>query len=145
MKYRFETAFNAGIRTFSLPAFLLALGCALGISSVHADQFATSIKPLVAEHCVHCHEGSDANGGMDFGSVSRRSDLLGKPDMILAMLKAIDSYDMPPQDEPALDDEVRQAAVSNLKLLLREATAAGAKPEIPLRRLNRFHRLHRLQ
>ena len=138
MKYRFETAFKAGIRTFSLPAFLLALGCALGISSVHADQFATSIKPLVAEHCVHCHEGSDANGGMDFGSVSRRSDLLGKPDMILAMLKAIDSYDMPPQDEPALDDEVRQAAVSNLKLLLREATAAGAKPEIPLRRLNRF-------
>lgn len=58
--------------------------------------------------------------------------------MILAMLKAIDSYDMPPQDEPELGESVRQEAVVVLKSLLRESTGATPIPEIPMRRLNRF-------
>ena len=103
-----------------------------------AGQFEQTIQPLIADHCVHCHEGSDANGEMDFESVGNRADFIVRPKMILAMLKAIDSYDMPPQDEPELGESVRQEAVVVLKSLLRESTGATPIPEIPMRRLNRF-------
>ena len=99
-----------------------------------AGQFEQTIQPLIADHCVHCHEGSDANGEMDFESVGNRADFIGRPKMILAMLKAIDSYDMPPQDEPELGESVRQEAVVVLKSLLRESTGATPIPEIPIRR-----------
>jgi hypothetical protein len=118
----------------------LAVVCALVLwcSPVWAGQFETSLQPLIADHCVHCHEGSDANGGVDMGAIGGRADLLSEPGMILGMLKALDSYDMPPEDEPELEESVRQDAVVALKGLLREATASMPKTSIPIRRLNRF-------
>jgi hypothetical protein len=123
---------------FDLPLLLLTLAFLPGHCSVLAGQFEQAIQPLIADHCVHCHEGSDANGEMDFAAVGSRADLMARPEVILAMLKAIDSYDMPPQDEPDLDEPVRQKAVVALKALLRESTSAMLVPEIPMRRLNRF-------
>ncbi|MAI73625.1 MAG: hypothetical protein CMM01_22370 [Rhodopirellula sp.] len=123
---------------FNLSLLLLTLAFLPGHCSVLAGQFEQTIQPLIAEHCVHCHEGSDANGEMDFAAVETRADLIDRPEVILAMLKAIDSYDMPPQDEPELDEPVRQKAVVALKALLRESTSVMLVPEIPMRRLNRF-------
>jgi len=123
---------------FVLPLLFVVFVFTQSSGFVLAGQFETLIRPLVADHCVHCHEGSEANGGMDFEAISSRAGLIAKPKMILAMLKAIDSYDMPPQDEPELEERVRQKAVVTLKSLLRESTAATPDPEIPMRRLNRF-------
>ena len=121
-----------------LPLLLLTFVWFPGLHSVFAGQFERTIQPLIVDHCVHCHEGSDANGQMDFGAVGNRADFIERPKMILAMLKAIDSYDMPPQDESELEENVRQNAVVALKALLREATSAMPVQEIPMRRLNRF-------
>ena len=123
---------------FELPLLLLTLVCLPGPRAALAGQFEQTIQPLIADHCVHCHEGSDANGEMDFEAIGNRADFIGKPKMILAMLKAIDSYDMPPQDEPDLGEPTRQEAVAVLKSLLRESTGATPVPQIPMRRLNRF-------
>ncbi len=123
---------------FELPLLLFTLMFFPGARTALSGQFERTIKPLIADHCVHCHEGSDANGQIDFESVGSRADFINRPEMILAMLKAIDSYDMPPQDESELDEAVRQNAVVVLKALLRESTTTMPLPEIPMRRLNRF-------
>ena len=121
-----------------LLSLVLVLAFVTKPSSAQAGQFEETIQPLIAEHCLHCHEGADANGEMDFAFVGKRADLTDRPAMILAMLKAIDSYDMPPQDEPDLDEEVRQGSVIALKAMLRESTKSAPVPQIPIRRLNRF-------
>ena len=128
-----EPLFRFGLTLLVLTFATLPEPC-----SALAGQFEKSIQPLIADHCVHCHEGSDANGKMDFAVVGNRADLIDRPQMILAMLNALDSYDMPPQDEPKLEDSVRQKTVVALKALLREATTAAPDPEVPMRRLNRF-------
>lgn len=139
MKAKFEMSRCIGWSPrFVLPLLFVVFVFTQSSGFVLAGQFETLIRPLVADHCVHCHEGSEANGGMDFEAISSRAGLIAKPKMILAMLKAIDSYDMPPQDEPELEERVRQKAVVTLKSLLRESTAATPDPEIPMRRLNRF-------
>ena len=139
MKSKFEMSRCIGLSLrFDLPLLLVVFVFAHSSGFVLAGQFETLLQPLVADHCVHCHEGSEANGGMDFEAIGSRADLIANPKMILAMLKALDSYDMPPQDEPELEEPVRQNAVVTLKSLLREATVAAPVPEIPMRRLNRF-------
>ncbi|MGB1816719.1 MAG: hypothetical protein ACPHJ3_15275, partial [Rubripirellula sp.] len=49
-----------------LPLLLLVLAFVTKPSSAQAGQFEETIQPLIAEHCLHCHEGADANGEMDF-------------------------------------------------------------------------------
>ena len=120
-----------------------SVGCAamlfiLGDSGLQAGQFETLIQPLVNDHCIHCHSGNDANGIVDFETLENRADLVRQPALILAMLEALESYDMPPKEEPDLVDPLRSRAIQSLKGLLREATANTPRTNIPMRRLNRF-------
>ena len=120
-----------------------SVGCAamlfiLGDSGLQAGQFETLIQPLVNDHCIHCHSGNDANGKVDFETLENRADLVRQPALILAMLEALESYDMPPKEEPDLVDPLRSRAIQSLKGLLREATANTPRTNIPMRRLNRF-------
>lgn len=120
------------------PAWWTCVLFTLSAHNLQAEQFETLVQPLIAEHCVHCHSGNDANGEVDFEAIKNHTDLIGQPALILAMLEALDSYDMPPKDEPGLADSVRKTAVQSLKELLRESTANAPLPDIPIRRLNRF-------
>ena len=91
------------------------------------------IAPLLAAHCVDCHEGARAKGGLELASVleSGRCD----ESLLRALRKRLARRDMPPADEPERpsDDEYR-AAVAAI-----DAQVPPLAREVPaVRRLNRF-------
>jgi len=62
------------------------------------------------------------------------------PELIEEMIEVIDGRDMPPEDEPQLDDSDREKLLASLKSMLRASVANAPKESIRgrVRRLNRF-------
>ena len=117
-----------------LPILLVLLIC----SSSRADEFANIIKPVLQEHCVHCHDKDDPNGKVDLESLSSTKLFRQKAAIIAKLIKVIDSNDMPPEDEDPIDEAKKAKFASALKLELEAATAAQPVERPKLRRLNRF-------
>ncbi|MCA9113605.1 MAG: DUF1592 domain-containing protein [Planctomycetaceae bacterium] len=86
--------------------------------------FLARIAPLLAEHCLECHDPGSRQGGLDLsrkvtalaGGDTGRAIIPGKPAESL-LWQQVTSGEMP-QDRPPLPDDVKQA--------LREWIAAGA-------------------
>ncbi|MFT5128859.1 MAG: hypothetical protein ACI8W8_002478 [Rhodothermales bacterium] len=113
----------------------------LGLFAVNclADDFQDFLKPLFAENCVKCHGDKKTKGKVDLYTISSKEQFLSHPGMITDIINAIDSFDMPPEDEPELEDAGREKLLLTLKNMLREATAHGPPvAEVRVRRLNRF-------
>lgn len=119
--------------------FLLVFGLFdMAASECRADEYTDFLKPLVAERCLKCHGGEEVNGEVDFKSISTAAQFLAQPAIIDKMIQAVDSKDMPPEDEPALDENTRNHLLATLKTMLRDATSGSASASSPIRRLNRF-------
>ncbi|MCA9268483.1 MAG: DUF1587 domain-containing protein, partial [Planctomycetales bacterium] len=103
-----------------------------------ADDFDGFLKPLLAQKCAMCHGADEASGKIDFEQVASAAQLQRQPELLGRMLKAIDAGDMPPEDEPPLEDATRAQALAVLKGMLRAAASSGEARQVPLRRLNRF-------
>ncbi len=109
-------------------------------SAAAADEFETFLKPLFAESCVQCH-GKDqkVKGKVNLYEIQSAKQFMADPKLITEMIYAIDAYDMPPEDEPELDEDERLKLLAMLKTMLREATAGQDEvADLPPRRLNRF-------
>ncbi|MFT5467229.1 MAG: hypothetical protein ACI8UO_002333 [Verrucomicrobiales bacterium] len=119
------------ILSFSLSLFTAA--------AVAEESFDAFLKPLFAENCVRCHGGEKLKGKINLKELSTAQQLLAKPDLIKEVIEAVDGFDMPPEDEPELDEQTRIKLLATLKDMLRESAANDpAVAELPLRRLNRF-------
>ena len=116
----------------------LALSLAGAISLHAANDFNSFLQPLMAKSCVKCHGGKNLEGEVNLKRVASTKQLLADPKLIDKMIDALDSRDMPPEDEPQPSDAERTKAIAVLKSLLRQATSAGTAARSPVRRLNRF-------
>ena len=135
--------------TSSMPARLQAAhptavdsgpaGEALGDAEIFAE--------TIDIHCVDCHRGTEAEGGVDLRDVADATTLRDvDPSLLLAVRDRLRARDMPPPrlddaDEPdssdrPTDEEYRQGVRALGGLLAERAVAAGV-PEVVLRRLNR--------
>ncbi len=103
-----------------------------------ADEIADFVNPLVAKHCLKCHGGEKVNGEVDFKTITTAAQFLAQPALINKMIDAIDSNDMPPEDEPQLDEKTRTRLLATLKSMLRDATTGKERALSQVRRLNRF-------
>lgn len=124
----------------------ICTGClllSLSLAAIAADDqaapdFVGFLKPLVAEKCVRCHGGEEVSGEVNLAEIASAKQLLDRPDLVKEMIDVVDAHDMPPEDEPQLNEQQRTRLLANLKTVLREATSTRAAHRVPIRRLNRF-------
>ncbi|MDA7528024.1 DUF1588 domain-containing protein [bacterium] len=103
-----------------------------------AEDFQQVLLPLFQEKCVDCHGTLEANAEINLEELLTEEEFLKHPEMINKMLGAIDSGAMPPDGEPALEEQTRLQAVKSLRTLLRKAAERIPQASVPVSRLNRF-------
>ena len=100
------------------PAMLCLLSATLAAPAVHAadpDFFSNDVAPILERHCVHCHQGAKAKGGLDLsreksalaGGESGPAIVGGKPDKsLLVEYISGDKPEMPKGQPPLAAAEV---------------------------------------
>ncbi|QDU79330.1 Planctomycete cytochrome C [Polystyrenella longa] len=104
------------VRSFRVSFFLLAAVCLSWPSSSQAEEpgtellFERDIRPILKEHCIHCHgEGGETEGGLDVrlqrflvkGGDSGEAIDPGKPDFSYLVMR-LDAGEMPPDEDKLL-------------------------------------------
>ncbi len=103
-----------------------------------AAEFDEFLKPLLTARCVKCHGSEAARGKINFQALGSAEQLLAQPELIQRVLEAIDTNDMPPDNEPPLAAQDRSRLLAALKALLRQSSSRTERQPTPLHRLNRF-------
>ncbi len=132
---------NRGI-LLSVIAILLVgptANCESQDQSPAASEYAKSVQPFIARHCLACHAAKTAKAGY-------RIDLLGSDftapsvaEQWKEVIDRINSGEMPPDDRPRPDAKQAAELVTWVNGRLREVelAAKNAGGRIPMRRLNR--------
>ncbi|MBC8291094.1 MAG: DUF1592 domain-containing protein, partial [Planctomycetes bacterium] len=103
--------------------------------SAKAQSWRKSVEPFLQSHCVGCHEGADAEAGLDLSGVSTDLRDLESSRRWILIHDRIASGEMPPKGEPR-PSKLAQAVT--LKFLAQALTAAEwDRSDVVLRRLNR--------
>ncbi len=124
----------------------LALAMAFVLSSslaphavARADEESASwrnaIKPFLEDHCIHCHDGADAEASLDLAQLDGNlNDSEARRRWVL-MHDRIAAGEMPPKDEPQPSKAKVAKAIATLAQALNEADRD--RNSVVLRRLNR--------
>jgi hypothetical protein len=96
------------------------------------------IRSTITARCAKCHGEQKPKGDLNLAALASPEQLRAQPDVVQRMIEAIDSQDMPPESEPALDAVERPKLLTALKALLRDAVARQPHSNWPVRRLNRW-------
>jgi hypothetical protein len=118
----------------------IALVLSIGLSSsLVADDSATLLQSAFKAHCIKCHgKGGKHEGKVNLLTLKSRDDLLARPELLEKLITVLKDREMPPEDEPALQDGKRKQMVEQLQTLLGQALKTHAFAPTPIRRMNRF-------
>lgn len=128
-----------------LSFILLAATFALDLTS--ANQGASSetlftdfLKPVFEENCTQCHgKGDKEEGDMNLLKIGSLDDLTSDLERLQTIFDVLYFKEMPPEEEPPLNNETHERVLFELKLLLDQSVASQATfPQTPIRRMNRF-------
>lgn len=119
---------------------VLVFVCALGASNFCNARDLDTLKLILEERCVYCHDAStgDIEGDVDLAAVIREDSLLRAPHLLRDMFDVVHSGQMPPAEEGELDKAERDELVGALHDLLVEAVAQQPAPRTSMRRMTRF-------
>jgi hypothetical protein len=116
--------------------FVASLICFATLASVsHAETWRVDLQPFLESHCIDCHDGADAEGGLDLSGLG--SDL-SNAEVIrrwILIHDRVSAGEMPPADEPRPAEAEKAKSLATLSAALTEADAA--RSDVVLRRLNR--------
>ncbi|MEZ6127821.1 MAG: DUF1592 domain-containing protein [Planctomycetaceae bacterium] len=124
-------------------AVLLTLMALLSTTACEAaedrDAVTRVIIPALQTHCGTCHGAGDEIEG-DINLLKLRStDLTGNAELVRRLIDVLDLQEMPPEDAPQPDPELRRQLIAELKVLLQSATERNHDfRHTPIRRMNRF-------
>jgi len=127
------------MNSFLVFALLAALaGSSLGVDT--KGLFDTGIKPFFQQNCIKCHgEGEKIKGKLDLRTYSDHAELLKDADRIEDIISVIEEGEMPPEEEPKIDEKTRVDILDGLKKTLAEAIKSSqSSSQTPIRRMNRF-------
>ncbi|MDA0590415.1 MAG: DUF1592 domain-containing protein [Planctomycetota bacterium] len=118
----------------------IALVLSIGLSSsLRADDSATSLLSAFKASCIKCHgNGGKLEGKVNLLALKSGDDLLVRPELLEKLITVLKDREMPPEDEPALQDGTRKQMVEQLQTLLGQALKTQAFAPAPIRRMNRF-------
>lgn len=123
------------------PPFLAILSTAVvGHAAMCAEPAAEGIVPIVQQHCIQCH-GRDGKvkGKVDLRPLEAAGAQHASPELLDKILQAVKDREMPPEDEPPLQETTQQQLVAALEKQLAESIRTSATPpRTPVRRMNRF-------
>ncbi|MCP4510715.1 MAG: DUF1587 domain-containing protein, partial [Fuerstiella sp.] len=85
-------------------AVSMVIGCPLTASGGDFDQ---DVKPLLGKYCIKCHSGEDANGDIDFSTISTTDDVDAAFETWESVVKHLQAGTMPPEDERQPADNER--------------------------------------
>ncbi len=134
----------AGILIFMKPALLFLLIPAF----LNADEptpftpdhqgFKIIAQPYFAEHCITCHGEKKSKGELNLETQLQNNFLdLAESGKWGEILDAVNSHEMPPEDEPQPDSEITAAFADWVANELARAEISQKSTRVILRRLNR--------
>lgn len=107
--------------------------------SAEINRFAKTVAPAIQQHCAKCHGAQeDVEGDVNLlelqsGNVSTKLELVRR------LIDVLDLEEMPPEDEPPLDPQLRRTLVTELRAILHAAVSEQKTfAHAPIRRMNRF-------
>ena len=118
---------------------ILLIGLLLAASGLHADGLPAPVAAGFKQHCVNCHDGSSAEGGLDLTSLAFDLEDCAVQDRWILIHDRIEKGEMPPEPEDLPDSEL-----ASMVRALRGPIAAADRAKIaangrgPIRRLNRI-------
>ncbi len=93
--------------------------------------YSTEVAPIIEQHCLTCHDGATAEGGVVLDKVP---DLTHTP-ILMRLADALRSESMPPEGEPPLEPDARATLDAWLDAALGPGEQAHGR--VTIRRLNR--------
>lgn len=121
--------------------FLSWLALGHGADSPGSDsRFDSVLKPAFEARCIRCHgQDGKVKGKLNLLEIETEADFLSDPDRLAAILDVIEYEEMPPEDEPQLEEGQREQVMASLEVSLTRALEQGKSyAQAPLRRMNRF-------
>ncbi|MEY2598182.1 MAG: hypothetical protein RLZZ142_441 [Verrucomicrobiota bacterium] len=133
------TAGSFQILSAVLGALVLLLGRTPAAGRAAAADAFRELAPLLEEHCVECHEGSKAKGGLELARLAQDLEDRGLRERWVRVHDRIQKGEMPPPKKGELSNGERARMVGILGGALQEADRREVERlgRGPLRRLNR--------
>ena len=100
-----------------------------------AEPWLETLKPILHQHCVDCHEGEDASGELDLTKLASDLGDLEIARRWTVIHDRIAAGEMPPKEQAPLTKAEKTASVNTLHTAL--TAASLARNSVVLRRLNR--------
>ncbi|MEN9674114.1 MAG: hypothetical protein RIS76_10 [Verrucomicrobiota bacterium] len=95
------------MRVFPLTLILLILLCSILTGRAEGDAFVGVVQPLLQEHCLECHRGGKAKGGVSLTGFTNAASLYRDPKLWENVVRQVEERVMPPQDEEQPSEEAR--------------------------------------
>ena len=105
---------------------------ALGPSVLLAD-VPGKLGSFLEQHCIDCHEGSEAEGGLDLQSLKWKTDDAHNESVWVKIYDRVESGEMPPEDGGEISDVEREAMTKELSQRLIETREKAYSPAWPSR------------
>ncbi|MBX3733582.1 MAG: DUF1592 domain-containing protein [Verrucomicrobiae bacterium] len=110
-----------------------------------ADDFQDAVRPLLQQHCLECHRGGRAKGGVNLAPFTNTASLHLNPKLWETVVRQVEERAMPPRDEDQPSEEERLRLRDTLNELLNnpDPRLLPRDPGAPVvRRLNRTEYNH---
>lgn len=104
-----------------------------------AMTFAQDVAPFLESHCLACHAGDDAEGGVDLAKYEDSANVQTDFEFWEKVTRVLKDRQMPPEDEPQPTDEEVLAVLAGIdrELSSFDCTAIRRPGRVTMRRLNR--------
>src|SRR5438132_866230 len=102
------------------------------------DGFSQSVRPVLAQHCVTCHNEKMMTGGLNLGAFLDDAGAKASPEVWRRVLDKVTTGAMPPPSFPRLTDREQSALKSWIENSFGKAAPVSDAPaRVTIRRLNR--------
>ena len=114
-----------------------------GLSGTFAEEafsaYARDVGRFLENHCIACHDGDEAEGGIDFAPYTDAADIATEYEFWEVVSRVLKDREMPPEDEPAPGEDEYDAAIAGIRRGLEsfDCTASRRPGRVTMRRLNR--------
>lgn len=126
---------------FGTACILFAVGASAGENDSESQQgnYLDNVAPFLKSHCVVCHSGDDAEGGVDFDRFDTSANVQENYEFWEKVARLVVEHQMPPVDEtqPTANEISALSTAVQHELMTFDCTSAKHPGRVTIRRLNK--------
>jgi hypothetical protein len=108
-----------GLKRMRILGLVIGLGLVGGAALRGEDDiFVRDVQPLLKQHCLECHRGAKAKGGVNLAAFTNTASLYANPKLWETSVRQIEDRQMPPKDEEQPAEAARIKLAETLTHLL---------------------------